>query len=438
MESLLRAQEKLAQYIANFYKNSTEKLVCCEKDFASETYFTNDGYGYIEAEYISAKARIRDLLATALPSGGSGEASVGGSEIRIEQFSSLPSLALPKFSGKQEEWESFKQRFSSLVRDKEHIPNIAKLQHLLNAVQGPAALRLRGLEITEANFDVAWEKLMRRYDNRRIRLATTLENLIQLSAVKSRNAQELSELIDHSEEAVRSLKELQCPVEHYDAWIVHCVVRKLDTNSRESWEISRENCDELPSYCDLVNFLERRIHSLEQARPANESREAQTSRPRGSGQHHVFASSTQVQEDGSEGRIAPLCDLCQGGHWLHKCYKFLALSQAQRLDLCKKKKLCLNCLHKSHFADRCPSNLRCLDCRGKHHTKLHIDAVNRKIPRRRDTDGGYDDQGDTADPTAEDGSERSIVAHTTIATADVLLATAYIKIEAADGTSLIV
>ncbi|CAB0042117.1 unnamed protein product [Trichogramma brassicae] len=132
MESLLRAQENLAQYIANFYKNSTEKvrgdlqtashfaarlellesywakftvnndqLVCSEKDFASETYFANDGYGYIEAEYISAKARIRDLLATALPSGGPGEATPAGrSEIRIEQFSSLPSLALPKFSGK--------------------------------------------------------------------------------------------------------------------------------------------------------------------------------------------------------------------------------------------------------------------------------------------------------------------------------------------------
>ncbi|CAB0037542.1 unnamed protein product [Trichogramma brassicae] len=139
------------------------------------------------------------------------------------------------------------------------------------------------MEITEANFDVAWDKLMRRYDNKRIRLTNTPEHLIQLPMVKTRSAQELSDLIDHSEEAFRSLKELQCPVEHYDAWIVHCIVRKLDANSRESWEISREDAADLPTYSDLINFLERRIHSLEQARPSNGNRDAHASRSRNGG-----------------------------------------------------------------------------------------------------------------------------------------------------------
>ncbi|CAB0040423.1 unnamed protein product [Trichogramma brassicae] len=345
-------------------------------------------------EYISAKSRIRDLLALRRPpppaptSQAAEAAPTSRSELRIEQFSALPNLALPKFSGKQDGWESFKQRFSSLVRDKESIPKVAKLQHLLNAHQGPAALRLRGMEITEANFDVAWDKLMRRYDNKRIRLTNTLEHLIQLPMVKTRSAQELSDLIDHSKEAFRSLKELQCPVEHYDAWIVHCVVRKLDANSRESWEISREDAADLPTYSDLINFLERRIHSLEQARPSNENRDAHASRSRNGGQQCVFANNTQVQEDSTEARNAPLCDLCQSAHWLHKCFKFLAMSQPQRLEFCRKKKLCLNCLHRSHFVDRCPSNSRCWTCQRKHHTKLHADDADRKVTRRRDASGG--------------------------------------------------
>ncbi|CAB0039751.1 unnamed protein product [Trichogramma brassicae] len=88
-----------------------------------------------------------------------------------------------------------------------------------------------GLEITAANFDVAWEKLVRRYDNQRIRLYTALENLMQLPLVKSRTADELNNLITRTEKVVRSLQELRCPVHEYDHWIVHCVVRNLDANS---------------------------------------------------------------------------------------------------------------------------------------------------------------------------------------------------------------
>ncbi|CAB0043511.1 unnamed protein product [Trichogramma brassicae] len=53
------------------------------------------------------------------------------------------------------------------------------------------------------------------------------------------------------------------------------------------------------------------------------------------------------------------------------------MSQQQRLELCKAKRLCLNCLHKSHFVDKCPSASRCLICQAKHHTKLHADKPGR-------------------------------------------------------------
>uniref|UniRef100_A0ABD2W2B3 Reverse transcriptase domain-containing protein n=1 Tax=Trichogramma kaykai TaxID=54128 RepID=A0ABD2W2B3_9HYME len=157
-----------------------------------------------------------------------------GKFLRFQFQGEVYDLSLPTFTGKQDEWENFKQRFCSLVRNKESIPRVAKLQHLLNAVQGPAALRLRGLEIVESNFDVAWDMLLWRYDNQNIRMFNALEHLIGLPRVKVRCAEDLTDLIDRSEEAVRSLTELQCLVKFYDIWIVHCVVRKLDANSRES------------------------------------------------------------------------------------------------------------------------------------------------------------------------------------------------------------
>ena len=51
----------------------------------------------------------------------------------------------------------------------------------------------------------------------------------------------------------------------YDNWFVHCVVRQLDSSTREQWHISQEGQTGFPKYKDLVSFLERRIQSLEQA-----------------------------------------------------------------------------------------------------------------------------------------------------------------------------
>ncbi|CAB0038991.1 unnamed protein product [Trichogramma brassicae] len=435
--SLLKVQLDVAKNIMNFYENSTSKIGAQRQtlshfrarldllevywksfigrhdellghadDLSQQEYFVKDCYGLTEDNYTGAKALIMDHIAALTPQAP--PALPTGTGRPVEQLVvPLPALALPIFTGKQEEWESFKQRFSSLVRDKETIPKFAKLQHLLNAVQGPAALRLKGLEITAANFDVAWEKLVRRYDNQRIRLYTALENLMQLPLVKSRTADELNNLIDRTEEAVRSLQELRCPVQEYDNWIVHCVVRKLDANSRESWEISREETTEFPKYRDLVLFLERRVQSLEQARPSAELATAsQGSRDRGYGQRRVVANAARV-EDASTGRPGPLCDICQTGHWLHKCFKFLGMSQQQRLELCKAKRLCLNCLHKSHFVDRCPSASRCLICQAKHHTKLHADKPGR--PRHGNSSSTEDSAGSNVSAQSEEEHAGSLL-----------------------------
>ncbi|CAB0044174.1 unnamed protein product [Trichogramma brassicae] len=175
-----------------------DELLDLEEELANEDYFTKDIYVVTEDNYSGAKALIRDHIATLtqqISAASQTEINRAGSS-SAQSFVPLPALALPTFSGRQEEWESFKQRFFVPGSRQEAIPRVAKLQHLLNAVQGQAALRLKGLEITAANFDVAWEKLLRRYDNQRIRLYNALENLMQLPWVKSRTADELTNLID--------------------------------------------------------------------------------------------------------------------------------------------------------------------------------------------------------------------------------------------------
>ncbi|XP_023248115.1 uncharacterized protein LOC111643952 [Copidosoma floridanum] len=476
MEEILKSQLSGYKHIVNFFVNSTEKagagaqtadhfntrlellerywsrfeerhddLLKFEDQLKDREYFRDDLYTSAEVEYSSARARLRGKLAELNPQPP--QQNPPASQHFVQNFNAsssrltLPSISLPTFSGSQGEWESFKQRFCSLIKDKIDIPRVEKLQHLLNAVQGQAAQRLKGLDVIETNFDVAWDKLVRRYDNPRIRLFNTLENLIQLPLVKARNVQDLNDMMDQVEEAVRALRDLTCPIEHYDNWFVHCIIRKLDLNSREAWEVSQSAVDGFSSYDVLLRFLEKRIQTLEQARTTTETCEPRGKKANNSASrfsNRVTANNAQTVES-TDSKSGPSCDLCRNNHWLHHCSQFNAKTPSQRLEFCKKAKLCLNCFKKGHFADKCTSKHRCFTCRAAHHTKLHPanfqiqDSSNRGFPKSNNNNNATQVTGAAA-TSADSGGE--IASHSASVGATVLLATARVIVANSAGKSL--
>ncbi|CAB0045358.1 unnamed protein product [Trichogramma brassicae] len=81
---------------------------------------------------------------------------------------SLPKLTLPKFSGLQHEWDTFKALFTSMVKDAPTLTPTLKLQHLFACVEGDALRTIKSIEVTGDNFDVAWTALSRRYENKSV------------------------------------------------------------------------------------------------------------------------------------------------------------------------------------------------------------------------------------------------------------------------------
>ena len=64
------------------------------------------------------------------------------------------------------------------------------------------------------------------------------------------------------------------------------------------------------------------------------------------------------------------CPFCNGEHWPTDCDT--AKTVEERYDIAQVKKLCFNCLRKSHqAASDCPSKFRCRKCNRAHHTSLH-------------------------------------------------------------------
>jgi hypothetical protein len=72
---------------------------------------------------------------------------------------------------------------------------------------------------------------------------------------------------------------------------------------------------------------------------------------------------------------ASKCPLCNQGHDLFKCRRFMSLSPEGRLRAVLQNKICQNCLYK-HYGSQCLSNRRYRDCNGEHNTLLH-NACNR-------------------------------------------------------------
>jgi len=87
-----------------------------------------------------------------------------------------PNIDLPKFDGSYERWIPFRDLFESLIAS-----NIAlSLVQKLHSLSGDAAKVIAALEITNDNYEVAWDLLKQRYENKKL----IVQYLIQMLFVR--------------------------------------------------------------------------------------------------------------------------------------------------------------------------------------------------------------------------------------------------------------
>ena len=114
---------------------------------------------------------------------------------------------------------------------------MTKLQYLQVCSEGSAAKRLNNLEVTSANFDVAWDGLVKRYDNKRVRLTAYLSKVLSLPTTLQRTAAGITSLLDDVDEALHALKSLGRPTNQWDDWLIEIITSRLDGTLRKDWEM---------------------------------------------------------------------------------------------------------------------------------------------------------------------------------------------------------
>ena len=120
----------------------------------------------------------------------------------------LPRLNLLSFNGAYHAWLNFYDSFKALIHDNQQLADGQKLHYLRSCLKDEAARVISSLETSSANYDVAWDLLKERYDNRRIIIQNHIKTLMELPSSHKESASNIRNLLDNVQMHLRALAAL--------------------------------------------------------------------------------------------------------------------------------------------------------------------------------------------------------------------------------------
>ncbi|XP_071572845.1 uncharacterized protein [Temnothorax nylanderi] len=350
------------------FESQHDLVRACYKDrYAESEYAKLDLLDQAESAYVLQRSVLSELAnrykiassstSSTLPEQGGDRAS----------RTSLPRINLPKFSGAYEDWPSFRDLFRSVIGDNSSISHVERLHYLRSCLQGSAENLIRSLTITGENYNRAWAILCKHYKNKRELIRSNFATFTAVAKMKAATADKLSRVHNAVISAVNAQESIGRPIDSHGMDLFnHLVVELFDSRTRLEWESSSGDFFEPPSHDTLMNFITRRILTLNAANPKNTV--TNSSEPSRFAKAHA-AQRTEPSQ----------CPLCTERHSLMGCPEFKAKSASERLSVAETNKLCFNCLG-NHLVARCQSTRNCMTCNSRHHSMLHDAYVSEPQP----------------------------------------------------------
>lgn len=273
-------------------------------------------------------------------------------------------MTLPDFNGEYHTWLQFHDTFLTLIHQNVKLNNIEKFYYLKGCLKGEASEILQSLEVSDANYETAWELLRQRFENKRIIIEKHVQTMFEYPTISKESAILLRKLIDDFNKHIRALKSAGEPTEHWDRLLIHLLITKLDLTTKREWQehtISKEN-DILPTFGDMMTFLNNRYQILEAIKDTNNVHKAHNTKS----EHKRSSERTQSYF----ATQSATCEYCKNSHYIYQCESFKKLPVQQRYETAKKLKLCTNCLRSNHFSRTCKAS-SCRHCNKRHNSLLH-------------------------------------------------------------------
>ncbi|XP_058816994.1 uncharacterized protein LOC131680289 [Topomyia yanbarensis] len=236
----------------------------------------------------------------------------------------LPRMNLPIFSGNFLEWQSFYDLFSGSVHQNPSLRPSQKLYFLKTHLAGEAATLISHLNVEDANYQPALQKLRERYNKPREIANLHITRFLSQPHSTASSPSGLRSLHDVSDEVIRALAALER--EGRDIWLMHIIYEKLDAHTKELWcQKIVELEEDAVNFDALLRFIDNRSSALQSSQRSRISSTAPNNKPQ--------------------------------------------VSKPQPPAVPMRQKLCQNCL-RHHSGEACKAG-SCRKCGLMHHTLLH-------------------------------------------------------------------
>ncbi|XP_058828152.1 uncharacterized protein LOC131688042 [Topomyia yanbarensis] len=128
----------------------------------------------------------------------------------------LPQIKLQTFNGDIDEWLGFRDLFTSLIHWKADLPEVEKFHYLKGCLLGEPKSLIEPLQITRANYQVAWEMLLKRYNNSKQLKKRQVQSLFKLPALTRESVADLHSLLEGFQRVVQTLDQIVQPHDYKD------------------------------------------------------------------------------------------------------------------------------------------------------------------------------------------------------------------------------
>ncbi|XP_032690711.1 uncharacterized protein LOC116853661 [Odontomachus brunneus] len=324
-------------------------------------YVTKDFAAATEEIYLQMRGTFDDLLDTTRSAPALDESGPGVAVQNVSR-TSLPCITLPTFSGRFEDWPSFRDLFMSIVGRDQSLSAVERLHYLKTSVRGEAEQLIRCFATIDENFNRAWATLSEHYENRRLLVNSYYQAFLTLPRMKGESAGDLRRVYHGMTAAVGSLDGIGRSVIGSPDLFVHIVVSLLDPRTRREWELAIGGTSEPPSYETLRKFLETRLQMLVAMSPGGVGVAVA---------RHIEGAPRSVRTHHAQRNVkAEHCALCSKGHFLLFCNAYLKRQPLERRRVVESAGLCHNCLGR-HTVSECRSSRTCSSCNLRHNSTLH-------------------------------------------------------------------
>lgn len=102
----------------------------------------------------------------------------------ILQVLKLPAIELPKFDGQYSNWLEFKVAFLGLIDNNPQMSGYQKFCYIRQSLSPEVLNPIENLEVTSANYEIAWKKIVDRYESEGLMIFNHVREIYEYSPLQ--------------------------------------------------------------------------------------------------------------------------------------------------------------------------------------------------------------------------------------------------------------